>query len=67
MVKKAFGKWSAAGEDADAPKTRAVRWTKTLSTAKNLRTLEREGFLRPKYEKVWRVPGAESVPTPDND
>ena len=32
-----------------------------------LRTLEREGLFRPKDEKVWRMPGTESTPAPEND
>ena len=67
MGKKASGKWSAAGEDTDAPKTRPVHWTKTSSMMISLCTLEREGLLRPKDEKVWRVPGTESTLAPEND
>ena len=64
MGKRTTGKRQATGEENETRKARPAKWAKSACTATALRSLEREGLLRPKDEKAWRLPGNEAFPTP---
>ena len=54
-------------DDNDNPKQQSMGWTKTSCTGTLLRSLEREGLIRARDDKAWRVPGSKSAPTPASD
>ena len=67
MVKKG-GAWkAAAGDEGEASKQKNSGWAKLVCTSTLLRPLEREGLIRPKDDKAWRLPGSESVLAPAGD
>ena len=67
MTKKAAGRKAAASGDGEGSKVESAGWSKSSCTGKLLQPLEREGLLRPKTEKAWRLPGTEFTPTPADD